>query len=299
MGKILHVFAATDLSATSLHAVDRGFQIAKSTHACYTVMHALGLDALGPLKSLFGEKADEVTRKAAEHQRSVLQQLLDEPGRNQGVAAHLTIEEGLASTVIPAYAATTDADLVLVGAKGQSVWRRLMLGSTASHLLRKSRIPVLVVKNPCTKPYRRVLIALDFSPCSVQAIRVAREVAPTAHLVLLNVFEVPFEGMLQYAGVSQAEIHRYQAEAHQRALRSLHQIANAAGLSQDDYMAIADHGQAVHKILRHETLANCDLIVMGKHGTHVTEELLLGSVTKRVLSESDTDILVVVDRHMP
>jgi CPA2 family monovalent cation:H+ antiporter-2 len=34
---------------------------------------------------------------------------------------------------------------------------------------------------------------------------------------------------------------------------------------------------------------------MGKHGTHVTEELLLGSVTQRVLAESQGDVLVVVD----
>ena len=38
---------------------------------------------------------------------------------------------------------------------------------------------------------------------------------------------------------------------------------------------------------------------MGKHGTHVTEELLLGSVTKRVLSESEQDMLVVVGAPRP
>ncbi len=38
-----------------------------------------------------------------------------------------------------------------------------------------------------------------------------------------------------------------------------------------------------------------DLVVMGKHGTHVTEELLLGSVTLDVLAESRCDVLVVVD----
>jgi CPA2 family monovalent cation:H+ antiporter-2 len=38
---------------------------------------------------------------------------------------------------------------------------------------------------------------------------------------------------------------------------------------------------------------------MGKHGTHVTEELLLGSVTRRVLAESQADVLVVVDPLAP
>lgn len=126
----------------------------------------------------------------------------------------------------------------------------------------------------------------------------ARKLAPDAQVVLLNVFEVPFEGMLQYAGVSQAEIDRYQAQAHERALRSLYELAAVAGLDRNHYVAIAEHGGAVHKVLEQETLTDCDLIVMGKHGTHVTEELLLGSVTSRVLAESDTDILVVVDKSV-
>ncbi len=40
---------------------------------------------------------------------------------------------------------------------------------------------------------------------------------------------------------------------------------------------------------------DCDLIDLGKHGIHVTEELLLGSVAKRVLTESRGDVLVVMD----
>ena len=38
---------------------------------------------------------------------------------------------------------------------------------------------------------------------------------------------------------------------------------------------------------------------MGKHGTNVTEELLLGSVTKHVLAETKSDMLVVVDERLP
>ncbi|MEO7854889.1 MAG: universal stress protein [Rubrivivax sp.] len=36
----------------------------------------------------------------------------------------------------------------------------------------------------------------------------------------------------------------------------------------------------------------CDLIVVGKHGRNVMEDLLLGSVTSHVLAESVGDVLV-------
>ena len=40
---------------------------------------------------------------------------------------------------------------------------------------------------------------------------------------------------------------------------------------------------------------DADLIVVGKHGTHITEELPLGSVTKHVLAEAQCGVQVVAD----
>lgn len=59
--------------------------------------------------------------------------------------------------------------------------------------------------------------------------------------------------------------------------------------------ALVLHGDATRQIISQEENYDCDLIVMGKHGTRVTEEPLPGSVTNRVLAESCSDVLVVVD----
>lgn len=299
MPPVRHLFAATDLSPASLQAVDRGFQIAAATGARYTVMHALGLDALGPLANLLGEKASAVALKAREGQQAALQAIASDPARSQGVAADVLVTEGMATSAVPEQVARAQADVVVIGPKGRSTLRHLVIGSTASRLLRKSRSTVLVVKNPGGAPYRRLLIPVDFSPGSEQSIRLARAIAPQAHIVLLHVFDVPFEGMLEYAGVSQDEIHRYRAEARVRALAQLRELAARAGLAEGDFITSVEHGDAVQHILAQEEQSACDLIVMGKHGTHVTEELLLGSVTHRVLAESRADMLVVVDPYKP
>lgn len=296
---IQHIFAATDLSDYALRVVDRGFQLARTAGARYTVMHALGLDALGPLRNLIGEQAEEVTHKVRERQHAALQAITADPARHQGVTPGLLVEEGLAAVVVPSQAAACQADLVVVGAKGEHPVQRWLIGSTASHLLRKSPAPVLVVKQPCQGAYVRALVAVDFSPVSLRLIRVLRELAPQAHIVLLHVFDVPFEGMLQYAGVAQQEIQRYREEAGTRALHDLHRLALQAGLAPADYVAVVENGHAAGHILNQETLSNCDLVVMGKHGSHVTEELLLGSVTRRVLAQTRADVLVVVDQRGP
>lgn len=209
------------------------------------------------------------------------------------------VEHGLAANVVPAYASTSNADLVVVGARGQGLLRHLMVGSTASRLLRKSKCPVLVVKNPCQGPYRTALIPVDFSAASELSVGLTRAVAATAEIVLLHVFDVPFEGMLQYAGVTHDVVEHYRREAREKSLARLHQIARHAGLGPDDYTAVVARGETVARILSARKNHDCDLIVAGKHGTHVTEELLLGSVTKRLLSESNCDLLVVVDKRGP
>ncbi|MDD2535282.1 MAG: universal stress protein [Macromonas bipunctata] len=299
MQAIRHIFAATDLTAASLRVVERGFRLAQQTGAHYTVMHALGLDALGPLRNLLGHKASDVAQAVLAHKRQELEAIVRDPRYHHGINARVLLEEGLATSVVPAYAATTDADLVLVGVRGASTLRRLLVGSTASRLLRKSQCPVLVVRHAHSKPYQRVLVPVDFSAGSLRSLQLARQLAPQARLVLLHVFEVPFEGMLQYAGVSSAEIQRYRAEAHVRHTQQLQQLAAQAGLADADYTGVVLHGDAVHHILELERDHHCDLIVMGKHGTHVTEELLLGSVTQRVLSQTHADMLVVVDKRGP
>ena len=294
-----HILSATDLSAHSLQAVDRAADLATTTGARHTVLHALGLDALGPLRNLLGERADSVAHTAVQQQQAALAAAMADPARHPGPAPTLRVEEGLASRVVPSLVRETDTDLVVVGARGQSLLRRLVVGSTASHLMRRSHCPVLVVKNPFQQPYRRVLLPMDFSPGSALALALARELAPRAGLVLLHAFDVPFEGMLQYAGVSQDIIHQYRIEARERALRQLREMAAEQGLAAGDYTPLVEHGDAVALITGHQQRLGCDLVVMGKHGTHVTEELLLGSVTKRVLSEGDADVLVVVDKRGP
>jgi len=298
MARLSHILTATDLSSSSLHAVDRGFRLAQATGARYTVAHALGIDALAPLRELFGANNAAITEKIVDEARDKLGGILAQPERNRGISASIRLEEGQASAAISAFADADQADLLLLGAHGAGFLQRVLLGSTASRLLRKSRCPVLVVKQAAQDSYRRILITVDFSPASRTAIDLVRTLAPQAHLLLLHVFEVPFEGKMQYAGVGEDIIFQYRIEARERALHQLHELAENAGLTTLDYTVLVLQGDATRQIIEQEEQHDCDLIVMGKHGTPVTEELLLGSVAKRVLAESGSDVLIVVDDRM-
>jgi len=300
MKPFARILAATDLSAPARHALARGFQIAATTGARYSVMHVLELDALDALREWLGEESANVKRKLEDQARDELSRLLAEPARNHGIAADASIVSGPPLATILAHADAIDADLLVLGARGNDYLRHLLLGTTASRLLRKTiSHPVLVVKQAPHEAYRRLLVPVDFSPVSARAIQFARQLAPAAGIFLLHAFEAPFESKLAFAGIEDNVMERYRAAAREDAQRRMRQLADMAGLAGGDYTPLVVHGDASQQAIAFEQELDCDLIVMGKHGRHVTEELLLGSVTKHLLAESQCDVLVVGDARPP
>lgn len=64
--------------------------------------------------------------------------------KNRGIAADRTILEGVPSERILEFAVAWGAEVIVIGATGQSSSREMSLGKTAEALLRHSTIPVLV-----------------------------------------------------------------------------------------------------------------------------------------------------------
>jgi len=292
MKPALTLLATTDLSAPARHAVERGFRLATATSARYSVLHVLELDTLDTMREWLGADLDSVKRKLEDQARETLAQQLAATSRE--VTADAQVVSGAPLPTIVERADALDADLLILGAHGGDFLRHLALGSMASRLLRKTtRHPVLVVKQVPHEDYRRVLIPVDFSPLSVRTIRFVRALAPSAEIILMHAYEAPFEGKLTYAGVDESVLQHYRAAAYEEALRRLRHAAEQAGLEIADYTPLVVHGDPSQRIIEQEQERDCDLVAIGKHGVHVAEELLLGSVTKHVLAESQGDVLVI------
>ncbi|MDP2170623.1 MAG: universal stress protein [Rhodocyclaceae bacterium] len=290
------ILAATDLSAPARHAVERAFFLATLAGSELHLLHAIELDTLDSLREMLGGDVSAVRTALENDARARLDQLAGDQAIQRGVSARPRIVVGNPLTVIASEADALDANLVVLGARGESFLRHALLGATAARLLRKSaRRPVLVVKQAPHEAYRSILIAVDFSPVSLYAIRMARQLAPYADLVLLHAFELPYEGKLTFAGVDPQLIRQYVANEGEVRRKQLHELAATAGLTPMEYSGRVSHGDPAQQIVAMEQEVDADLIVVGKHGAHIAEELLLGSVTKHVLAESQCDVLVMCD----
>ncbi|MFC3457637.1 MULTISPECIES: universal stress protein [Massilia] len=119
-----------------------------------------------------------------------------------------------------------------------------------------------------------------------------RQVIDGAQLVLLRAYDVPFEGYMRYASVDEESIRRYRLAAEREARTRMDALCAGAGLAPADALPVVLHGDPILRIVEQEQECDCDLVVMGKHGAHLAERLLLGSATSHILDESAGDVLV-------
>jgi len=296
MVNIQHIMAATDFSGSSIYALDRACFIAKATHAKYSVVHIVNEGALSYLRSFLEDTSAEVSASIVDQARDKLQEFVDQMPNECAKAIKARLEVGSPADTIPSVCAKENVGLLLLGAHGSGFLHRMVLGSTASRVLRKSKIPVLLVKQEAYREYQRVLIAVDFSKGNRDSIDLAMTIAPKAHFVFLHVFDLPYVGQMRIAGVGEDVIEQHRAKEKARALLKMQDLTLACGLPRSRLTSLVLLGDPVRTIIQQEESQRCDLIVMCKHGTNVTEEFLLGSVTKRVMSESQADLLISSDK---
>ncbi len=287
MKPIRSLLAATDFSDDAQNACRRAVLIALEQGASLELLHVINSTSLSLLRGFFPDAADSITVNAQKE----LENLRDKLAAD-GVVIRATVQEGAITAQI--LAAMPRTDLLVVGARGSSPLRDLMLGSTAERLLARATCPALVVKQPARGNYRRVLAPIDFSSCSAAVLATAAAIAPAAEIHICHAFDLPFEGKLWMAGVADEQINNYRAEARQQALAAIHRlVSDLPALEKRTALPAVMRGDPARVILDQETACAADLIVIGKQGQSALEELLLGSVTRHVLADSKCDVLVV------
>lgn len=289
-----HILSATDLSAHARHAIERAALICQDTGAGLDLLHVANLGPLERLRQLMGIAPADMEAHILNAAQKNLLDLAASIHQRYGVTAGVHVVAGALLPTLAEEADARAADLLVCGAKGESGIRHFTLGTTASRMLSTTTRPMLVVKQQAHEAYRRVLVPVDFSPSSLRTIQQARRLAPQAEIILLHVFDVPFEGQLRYANVEEETMHEYRILARQEATQKLQALRDESGLSTPNSHLIVQHGDAAVRIIEQEQEADCDLIAMGKHGENLLEDLFLGSTTRHVLTEAQGDVLVSV-----
>lgn len=292
MPHVKTIIAATDLSPLAKDAANRAAWLARESAAHLELVHIINQSLIEQLRHFLSNDIDNVDAQVTTEARNSLSLLAEDLHAHHGQSAGLHLSTGAVIPQLVELTHTLRGDLMVVGARGEGFVKQYYLGSTAEKLVQKSPCPVLVVKNAPKAPYRRVLVPVDFSPSSLATLRLVRHIAPTAVVTLLHAYDLPFEGKLRLAGTDDLTIHLYREKVRREASEAMHRLTHEAGLAPGTYNTEVLHGDPWIRIIEQETTTGCDLIAMGKHGNNLLEDLILGSVTRLVLSQSASDVLV-------
>ncbi|WP_424018626.1 universal stress protein [Halorientalis pallida] len=144
-----NILVPTDGSETSRRAVDQAVDIAAKYDATVHVLYVVDVDATS--YSLGSEQVDRIRQGHLDDMPEVKAEADEATGYVAEAAEEhgLTVEEhisvGEPARAIRKFVEDNDIDLVVMGSHGRSGLSRVILGSVTEKVLRRTRLPVLVV----------------------------------------------------------------------------------------------------------------------------------------------------------
>ncbi len=289
MHRLSSILVATDFSVDGNNAVRRAAQLAHQHEARLHILHVLHDGGSRPLREWFTPLTD-VDLKAA-LARAALRRVAIEIAGAYDVTA--TVEVRLGDPLHVVTQAAEQAELVVLGHRGQRRMGTLLVGGTADRLLRTCRRPVLVVKRAAEGPYRTALMPVDFTIGSEAAVRVGAAVAAQARTHVFHAAESYVASMLRRAGAERGVIDDVTAREEAGALSRMRRLLATAGVTARPVVFSVGRGPADLAALAQARALRADLIVAGKNGRSTLGSFLLGSVSRELLAGSDCDMLIV------
>ena len=137
---IKDILVPMDGSPNSFRGLDEAISIAKSSNAVITVLFVVP-STLSETRSLIMLLEKALGREYKEFLSKARKKC-----NKHGVDLIDIIEYGDEGSTIVSFAKKQRFDLIVMGSRGRGGIRRLILGSTANHVLHNTNIPVLIVK---------------------------------------------------------------------------------------------------------------------------------------------------------
>jgi len=212
------------------------------------------------------------------------------------------IQAGVPKKAVVEYAQNWGANLIMVGSHRSNAVARFLLGSVSRAVLRSAPCSVEIVRPsprgvPASSRGMKILVGTDGSNCSEKAVRaVANRPWPAETLVrVISVREpiIPAAAMPQaFDPVLMDEVLERERRRADDALTSARQIVSSAGLK------LCDSSEALfgdpRSILLDEAKSwGTDLLVVGSHGLHGLDRVLLGSVSEAVAMHAHCSVEVI------
>jgi nucleotide-binding universal stress UspA family protein len=203
--------------------------------------------------------------------------------RAKGAVVRTEVRRGAAAFELAELAAQEGFSLLLMCSRGKSGLKRLLLGSVAEEVLRRSTIPVMIV-HPLAKAagrmrIKRIVVPLDGSARSASILPHVAALAKAvgARLLFMTTVEPRAKAEVPVEVVAR-NLFREQKKLHRQGIPTELSVR---------------YGNPVEEILSFSDAQGADLVALSTHGRSGVERALYGSVTESVLREGALPLLIL------
>jgi len=164
----------------------------------------------------------------------------------------------------------------------------IFLGNPVDQLVQYARHPVLIVKQRPMRNYKNIIIATDFSDCSLYALNTAADLFPYPTLHLVHAYQPPSQTWLK----SEQGVSDVPSEQQRLMDRFLAKTAISDTVF-DRLNASIEEGDLAQVLLDRIDKTKSDLVVLGAHGRSGFTQATIGHNAKTILGCARQDVLLV------
>jgi nucleotide-binding universal stress UspA family protein len=295
------MLVAVDFSPSSRIAVAHAVRLAGAAGANLHAMHVVDTVAVIPLAGEMSGFQMQITDSLLRESREMWHAWTDHHGELGGAKnVPLSVEIGSPVASITHEAKKIGAGLLVMGNHGGSLVDgrgEKGVGVIAGSCVRRSPCDVLLVHQTQTGPFKSILVAVDFSPTSKEAVEQALRFAALegATLHVVYAYTPPWDRLKPKAG-SPESTEAFRTQYQQTLEKQIEQFVGAGRpevvWAKPTFHAIPhkSHGKAIAEFAKKQ---NVDLIVLGTRGASNLHDILLGSTAEQVLRDAHRSILAI------
>ena len=222
--------------------------------------------------------------------------------QEQGVAAEAVVVAGISFLEIIYEVLREQHDLVITTAEEKKGIRARVFGATSMHLMRKCPCPVWVVKRAQTRPYARILAAVDPSACdpkrdslNSQILQLASSMArkEAGELHIIHVWHLFGERFVRSGGMTEKDVQEAKAQEklqHKQRFDTLLSRVDVTDLKPHLHLIEGDPDECIPELVMEQGI---DLLVMGTLCRTGIAGFLIGNTAEEVLNQVDCSVLTL------
>lgn len=184
------ILVPTDFSTLSDNALDYAVQLAQQAEAKLLLFHSTLASTVIADPLSFAPTEEELERRALTSLKKLEKSIIK---TNPKLHVEFYTASGIAAEEISRFAEKEQVDIIVVGTQGAGYLEERVLGSTATSLIRQSKIPVMVIdKAVLFKEPKNIVLAVDFAETDNKTVlKPLKQLTKLfkSHIHVLNVFQ--------------------------------------------------------------------------------------------------------------